>query len=148
MNASKRLKPIKKLADNKEKASAQALGHSVNHKNSQQEKLQQLIQYRAEYVASMTYKTEQGMSGDQLQQYHTFLNKLDDAINQQRSAVEVSEQSLNNSKDQWRENNTRASAISRVIGNLEGKEIQQQNKKESAQLDELSTQAFLRAKRF
>ena len=147
MNASNRLKPIKKLADNKEKASAQALGHSVNNKHCQQEKLQQLIQYRAEYIASMTHKTEQGMFGDQLQQYHLFLNKLDNAISQQQSAVEVSEQGLANSKDEWRESNTRANAISRVIGNLESKEKYQKNKKESAQLDELSTQAFLRSKR-
>lgn len=147
MNSSQRLKPIKKLADNKEKVSAQALGHSVNHKHNQDEKLQQLTQYRAEYVASMTLKTQQGMSGDQLQQYHAFLNKLDDAISQQRTAVVTSEQSLHLSKEEWRTNNSRASAITRVIGNLENKEQLQKNKKEAVQLDEQSTQAFLRSKR-
>jgi len=147
MNASQRLNPIKKLADNKEKVSAQELGHSVQDKSCQDEKLLQLIQYRAEYVESMTLKTQQGMSGDQLQQYHLFLNKLDTAIGQQRSAVEQSEQQLNQSKNEWRTNNNRASAITRVIGNLKGKEQQQKDKKEAAQLDELSTQAFLRSKR-
>jgi flagellar FliJ protein len=148
MNASQRLKPIKRIADNKEKTSARALGDSVNDKHCQEEKLQQLIKYRAEYIASMIIKTEQGMSGDQLQQYHLFLNKLDDAINQQRSAVDISEQNLTLNKNKWRSNNNRANAIKRVIGNLENKELLKSNKKESAQLDELSTQAFLRSKRF
>jgi flagellar protein FliJ len=146
MNSSQRLKPIKKLADNKEKIAAQDLGKSVEQKHQNINKLSQLIEYRAEYVASMGIKTQQGISGDLLHQYHQFLTKLDTAIEQQKLVVSQSEQMVTQSQEKWRTDNSRASAISKVIKTIRGKEIQAKDKKESAQMDEMSTQAFLRRK--
>jgi flagellar protein FliJ len=147
MNASKRLKPIKKLAESKEKAAAQSLGKSVEYQKMQMNKLAQLMNYRAEYVRSMSEKTQQGMYGDQLQQYHLFLTKLDTAIQHQEKVVAESEQSLAESQDNWRMDNSRTNAISSAIDKMKAKENKQQEKRENAQIDELSTQAFLRQKR-
>lgn len=148
MKSSQRLKPIKKIADNKEKKAAQSLGKSVQHCQLQADKLTQLVSYRIEYVASMSAKTLQGISGDQLQQYHQFLTKLDIAIGQQQLVVQQSEQQLSQNQHQWQSDNSRASAIAKVISKLKDKEVQASNKEEASQHDELSTQAFLRAKRF
>ncbi len=148
MNASKRLKPIKQLAENKEKAAAQNLGKSVEYRKLQLNKLAQLRNYRAEYVLSMSEKTQQGMFGDQLQQYHLFLTKLDTAIQHQEQVVEESEKSLVQSQDNWREDNSRNNAIGSAIDKIKNKENRQSEKRESAQVDEMSTQAFLRQKRF
>ncbi len=146
MNRSQRLQPIQKLADNKEKVAAQVLGKSVEHRQGQLDKLSQLNCYRAEYVESMTKKTLQGMSGDQLQQYHQFLNKIDTAIEQQKSAVEQSAVDLSLSQNEWQSNNSRASAITKVVKNLKADELKERNKRETIQVDEMSTQAFLRSK--
>ncbi len=148
MSSSKRLKPIKQLAENKQKAAAQTLGKSVEYRKLQLNKLAQLRNYRAEYVNSMSQKTQQGMFGDQLQQYHLFLTKLDTAIKHQEQVVEESEQSLVESQDNWRADSSRANAISSAIDKMKTKENQQQEKRENAQVDELSTQAFIRQKQF
>ena len=148
MSSSKRLKPIKQLAENKEKKAAQNLGKSVEYRKLQLNKLAQLRNYRAEYVNSMSQKTQQGMFGDQLQQYHLFLTKLDTAIQHQEQIVAQSEQSLVESQDNWRADSSWANAISSAIDKMKTKENQQKEKRENAQVDELSTQAFIRQKQF
>lgn len=146
MNPSQRLKPIKKLADNKEKTAAQTLGKSVQNQTQQQQKLAQLISYRREYVENMSYNTQQGMSGEKLQQYHQFLSKLDTAIKHQETVVSSSSQSVDQSRQTWKQDNSRANAIGKVMTNMKNKETIQKDKRESARIDEMSTQAFLRSK--
>lgn len=146
MSSSKRLQPIKKLADNKEKAAAQSLGKSVEFRKLQISKLAQLRNYRTEYINSMALKTQEGMYGDKLQQYHLFLTKLDTAIEQQQLLVNESDKNVAQSQDNWRSDNSRANAISSAINKMKSKESKQNDKRESAQVDELSTQAFLRRK--
>ncbi len=146
MKSSQRLKPIKTLADNKEKTAAQNLGKSVKDRHQQIEKLTQLVGYRSEYMQNMTVRTQQGMSGEKLQQYHQFLSKLDTAIDHQNSLVTQSEQSVSQNQKNWRSDNGRASAINKVITNLKIKETRKQDKQDADRVDELSTQAFLRSK--
>jgi len=146
MKSSRRLKPIKKLADNKEKVAAQSLGKSVEYSKIQQDRLIQLVDYRVEYVNTMSVKTQQGMSGDRLQQYHQFLSKLDTLIEQQKLVVKQSSAQLSQCQNKWQSDNSRATAISKAMENMKFKEMQAADKKESAQIDEMSTQAFLRRK--
>lgn len=147
MNSSQRLKPIKKLADNKQKTAAQDLGKSVEYSKAQQDRMGQLVSYRVEYVSSMSLKTQQGMSGDQLQQYHQFLTKLDSLIEQQKAIVKQSMDSLSQCKNKWQSDNSRANAIGKAIESMKAKEGFAADKKESNRADEMSTQAFLRQKR-
>jgi len=146
MNPSQRLRPIKKLADNKEKTAAQNLGKSVENRTQQVDKLAQLTNYRTEYMDNMTAQTQQGMSGEKLQQYHHFLSKLETAIEHQNTIVSQSEQNVSQSQLNWKSDNSRASAISKVIKNMKNKEVRAQEKQEANQIDELSTQAFIRSK--
>jgi len=145
MNASKRLKPIKQLADSKEKVAAQNLGKSIGQRKQQQLQLEQLIHYRTEYLITMSSNTAQGMSGDRLHQYHQFLAKLDSAIEQQQTAVEQSRLSVSECRNKWQSDNSRATAIDKAMKNLHAKEVKAADKKEVAQVDEMSTQAFLRS---
>jgi flagellar FliJ protein len=147
MNGSKRLKPIKKLADNKEKVAAQTLGNSVEQRKLQLDKMNQLINYRVEYIESMTNKGQQGISGDQLHQYYAFLTKLDTAIAHQKQVVEQSEITVSRNQSTWKSDNSRANVLSKVIKTMKGKEEKEINNKENSHLDEMSTQAFLRRKR-
>ena len=148
MNPSQRLRPIKKLADNKKKTAAQSLGKSVENRKQQIDKLNQLVNYRSEYMDNMTAQTQQGMNGEKLQQYHHFLHKLDTAIEHQNTIVSQSEQHVSQSQKNWKSDNSRASAITNAIKNMKDKEVRAQEKQEANQTDELSTQAFLRRKQF
>jgi len=144
MKRSQRLNPIKNLAQGKEKDAAQALGQSLNHQKNETNKLEQLKQYRLEYLQQMERKITQGINGSTLHQYHQFLDKLDLAITQQQQAVEQSDLQLLESRQQWQIKRGKAKAISQAMDTMAQHERQVQEKRESVQADEMSTQAFLR----
>ncbi|TQV86720.1 flagellar export protein FliJ [Aliikangiella coralliicola] len=144
MVRSKRLKPIKKLAQNNEKAAAKALGESLDNHKQELQKLNQLEQYRIEYLTEMEEKVKAGVSGAALQHYHQFLNKLNLAITQQKDVIQKSTEQVDINQDQWKSKHSRTKAISQVMTKIKDKEVKQKEKKESAQIDEMSTQAFIR----
>ncbi len=144
MAASKRLRPIKKMADNTEKDAALDLSESIKYKQEQLDRLSQLIGYRDEYLVKIGEKSQSGVSSAQLQQFHLFLNKLNLAINQQRKSVEISEDNVGNKQGAWQNKNSRAQAIGKVMSNLRSKEKIERNRKEVNQLDEFTTQSYIR----
>lgn len=144
MTRSKRLTPIKKLAENKAKAAAQALAECIEIDKIESQKLQQLQQYRLEYLVSMEAKIQQGVQATTLVQYHQFLSKLDLAIEQQRNVLKQNNIQLENCQNQWRDKRGKAKAIDQVMEKMAVNEEKILLKKESAQSDEMSTQAFLR----
>ena len=146
MVRSKRLNPIKELAKNKEKAAAQALGSSIERQKLEDQKLQQLNQYRHEYLVEMEHKVKAGISGAELQRYHLFLAKLDSAIDQQKDVLQVSNKQLDASQNHWHDKRKRTKAISQVVEKMQQQEKIDANKQETKVSDEISTQAFLRSR--
>ena len=144
MVRSKRLKPIRKMAQDKEKAAAQALGQSLELQTTEQQKLTQLKQYRQEYLAEMMQKVATGINGASLQHYHHFLNKIDEAISQQDEVLCRCGEKLTASQGEWRDKRSHAKAITQVMDKMSSRERKALDKKEANQNDELSTQAFLR----
>lgn len=132
------------MADNTEKNAALDLGESVKYKNEQINKLSQLIGYRDEYLIKISEKSEKGVSSAQLQQFHLFLNKLNQAINQQKQSVEISERNVGQKQGTWLNKNSRAQAIGKVMSKLQSKEYIKRARKDANQLDEIATQAFIR----
>ena len=147
MVRSKRLSPIKALAQNGEKVAAQALGSSLQKQQLEEQKLQQLFQYREEYLQEMDTRVRAGISGATLQRYHHFLAKLDSAIKQQQETLNRTNKQLNVSQDHWQTQRSRTKAISQVMEKMAIKEQADEGKKEVKRADELSTQAFLRRTR-
>lgn len=144
MVRSKRLKPIKELAKNREKLAAQELGHSLESQKLENQKLEQLTQYRNQYLADMEQKVRQGVSGATLQRYHQFLAKLDLAIDQQNDVLRRCSDRIDESQGNWQDKRSRTKVISQVMDKMAVKEQIAITKKEAHQSDELSTQAFLR----
>lgn len=144
MVRSKRLKPIKQLAKNKEKLAAQELGASLENQRQQSQKLEQLNQYRSEYIQQMDDKVKLGVSGETLQRYHQFLAKLDLAISQQQDVLLQSSQQLDQSQSHWQDKRSHAKAITQVMDKMQVQEQKAELKKETLQVDEMSTQTFIR----
>lgn len=144
MVRSKRLKPIKLLAKNKEKLAAQELGASIENQRQQSQKLEQLNQYRREYIEEMDIEVKQGVSGSTLQRYHQFLAKLDLAISQQKDALLHSNQQLSSSQNHWQDKRSHTKAITQVMDKMHTREQKAAHKKEVVQADEMSTQAYIR----
>ncbi len=144
MVRSQRLKPIKKMAQTKEKSAAKALGESLEKQRVENSKLEQLECYKKEYLNEMEYKIRQGVTGATLQHYHHFLNKIDQAIIQQNEVLKQCGEQLSYVQGQWQDKRSRSRAITQVMDKMQDSEKKIINKKEATQNDELSTQAFLR----
>lgn len=147
MTSSKRLEPIKKLANNQEQKAAKALGTAIELKKNEERKLNQLLQYQKEYLTGMESKVKLGVSGAMLQSYHQFLNKIEVAISQQKNVLIECEERITTSQGRWKNDHSRNNAIGQAISKIKVKEQKLENKEERAQADELSTIAFIQRQR-
>ena len=144
MQRSKRLTPIKELAQNNEKNAAHALASALEKQKRESDKLEQLFQYRIEYLQQMEVQIKKGINGTKLQQYHLFLSKLDSAISHQKNVFESCVKQLDRTKNNWQQKHCKTEAISQVMNKMAVKEQNVLDKREAKQNDEISTQAFIR----
>ena len=88
LKKSKRLEPVKKIAESKESAAAVKVAKSVLEKAASLDQLEKLRGYRDEYIVQFKTKGQNGMSASRLQDYQAFVHKLDRAIEEQIRAVQ------------------------------------------------------------
>lgn len=142
MNRSTRLQPIVKLAHRSEKDAAQAAGDAQQKSQLEQKKLNDLIQYREEYIGDFQRKGRAGVSGAAMQQFQQFLSRLDDAIGQQHQRVNGAGVQVQQKNEQWQEKMTRSRALNNAVGGIKQQEQQLQDKREQKDADERTAQRF------
>lgn len=133
---SKRFKPIQKIASHKERKAAAALGESLKQREAARQRLEDLRQYRAEYLERFAGATRNGLSGSQIMEYQVFINKLETAIAQQEEIVNQSQQDCDSSKADWRGRYTKSKAMESVLGRMKKAELNSERKKEQSEMDE------------
>ena len=84
------LQPLMNLAQHQSDSATRKLGQLNQKQQSAQEKLEILQQYRRDYQTRLQESTQTGMNPAELRNFQQFINKLDEAINQQLNAVEQS----------------------------------------------------------
>lgn len=84
------LQPLMNLAQHQSDSATRKLGQLNQKQQSAQEKLEILQQYRRDYQTRLQESTQTGMNPAELRNFQQFINKLDEAINQQLKAVEQS----------------------------------------------------------
>lgn len=140
MSRSERLQPVAKLADKQERSAAQALGEARQAQVSEEQRLQELLAYRLEYVSDFQRRGRAGLNGIELQQFQQFLNQLDRAIEQQQQRIRGASAQVEQRTGQWQNRATKAKAINNVVGNLQQAELRQSDKREQAVQDDRSAQ--------
>lgn len=140
MSRSERLQPVAKLADKQERSAAQALGEARQAQVSEEQRLQELLAYRLEYVSDFQRRGRAGLNGIELQQFQQFLNQLDRAIEQQQQRIRGASAQVEQRTGQWQHRATKAKAINNVVGNLQQAELRQSDKREQAVQDDRSAQ--------
>ena len=111
---------------------------------SNQQKLQGLNDFRLEYSQQLHNKTQQGMSCENIKQFNSFINKIEEAINQQATTVRTAKQVEEQRRQLWLTQQAKSKAIEKLI---EKKTIEKQvkeNKAEQKMLDEFATNIFMR----
>ena len=137
MSRSRRLQPVVRHVDDLEQRALREVARCQNELTVEQNRLQQLQQYRYEYQARRN-NTGQTFSSFELVEYQRFLRQLDQTIEQQMLVLKQCEFTLNNKRDQWKETRVNSKLMHKVVDNLDLQERNRQEKLEQKELDEHS----------
>lgn len=86
------LQPLLNLAQKQNDAAAKKLGQLNQQQVQAQNKLDTLLQYRRDYQVRFQEASRNGLDQTGLNNFQNFLYRLDEAIQQQRSAIEQATQ--------------------------------------------------------
>ena len=136
MKSSRRLGPVAKLAKQRERNAASHLGDSLRQADLQQKQLDDLINYRDEYVAGFKAAGKAGLSSVQLRDYQVFLSRLDSAILQQQQKLVASRQNCQQSQAQWQDEHGHSKMIDKVVENRRQAENRRQDELEQREQDD------------
>ena len=136
MKDSQRLRPVARVAQQRERDAARRLGNDLRHAEQQQKQLDDLIEYRDQYVADFKAAGKQGLSVVQLRDYQLFLRRLDSAIMQQRQALVNSRQHCAQSQAEWQHQQGHSKMIDKVGERREQAENRRQDAREQRELDD------------
>jgi len=142
MKRSVRLNIVEKLAKQREDQAAQALAEVRSQLEIEDKRLQELVEYREEY---MGYLDQQGAAGISMQQWRRtqgFIDQLADLAQRQQIAIDGWRAREQQVLDKWRLLYQRRKNIGQYINKLSMEELAAEDKKEQKVIDELISQRF------
>ena len=99
------LQPLLELMQTRTDEATRTLGKLIAAEQSQRSRLQMLEQYREEYAQRLRESIAQGITRLVMLNYQDFLARIDEAIAQQKLAVENSERSTKAGQEEWKAQN-------------------------------------------
>lgn len=136
MTKSQRLKPVSEIAHANERDAARNMGQQQTVLQEHQNKLDELIKYRAEYVEKMVTAGSAGIGAGQMQDYTRFIRRLDEAIVFQKSQIERAVRQLEVKQREWQAMHTRSEALNKVVDRYRDAESREQDRREQNENDE------------
>lgn len=136
MKKSQRMQPIRKVAVSKEQQAASALGEAQNQLQMQLQRLQELRDYQKDYASQFQQTGANGMDVASLMSFRSFLQQLEQAIEQQKQAVDAANALVDQRKKSWLASRGKVKIYDNVISRYHQEEIQQQDKKEQKESDD------------
>lgn len=136
MVPSKRLQPVQRVAESREKDAARELGDSQRRMRDQEAKLEDLRRYHQEYLERFQTSARQGMTASQMQEYRAFLEKLDQAIREQEKVVLASKSECVSRKEHWQQKHVRSKALGKVMDRFKTAERKMVDKREQNEMDD------------
>lgn len=140
---SERFGLIEKLAKQKEQKAVEFLSKSQIQLQQETDKLQELINYQAQYQADLVEQGKKGMSSQTWQSQQYFLDQLEDVVSQQQQQVNHCAQNVENVKEKWKELHLKSQSIGKLKVKVQNQELMVEEKKEQKNIDELSARAFI-----
>lgn len=138
MNRSERMAPIARMAGQQKQQAARQLGDARASVEAENKRLEELVQYKHEYLADFQRRGRAGLAGLALQQFQSFITQLDNAIAQQRDRVKGAEHRVNQQAQQYRQRSGKAIALDNAVTNMKQTESAARDKREQAAVDDLS----------
>lgn len=136
------LLPLLELMQTRTDEATRQLGQLIAAEQNQRSRLQMLEQYREEYAQRLREATQQGVTRMILRNYQDFLARIDEAVEQQKAAVENSERSTKAGKEHWQAQNKQLKAIDTLSQRHDARERYRENKQDQKLQDEFSTRKY------
>lgn len=130
------MQPLRRVAESKEQKAASELGQAQQQLQSQINRLNELLNYKDEYLGRYRQSGQNGIAVDKLQSFHSFLEKLELAVEQQKQAVKVAEELVAKRKRHWFSSRDKVKIYDNVITKIVDQELRQEEKKEQKESDD------------
>lgn len=138
----KKLKPVIDYSQSQENDAAKKLSTSQDSLGAAEKRLDELIQYRNEYATMFGRLCGVGANATRMQDFRSFLDKLDVAIAQQRYKVEMAKFEHDIHKSEWLGKHRRRRALDKVAQRYDNEDRRQQQQREQKESDEAVSRAY------
>lgn len=139
----KRMQVVLQLAQRQEDAAAQTLSQAREQFEVEQQQMQQLRDYAAQYHQEYAGQ-RQAVQAQQLINYSGFVTRLGELCREQEAKLRRLQLGLNQLQAQWRTAYQKRKAVAELIERLLQEEAQQQDRRQQKAMDEFSSQQYSR----
>lgn len=138
MTRSKRLSPVLKLAESKERNAVQVMAKTRQRLNHYEEKLNELRKFHEEYSNAYRHSQSGVISATQLLETQKFLHQLDEGIAIMSEKVTGQKQLNLRDEQQWLLAKNRTDALDKLVVKIQSVEKNIRDNREADEIDERS----------
>jgi flagellar FliJ protein len=142
MNNPFRLKVVQDLAQKQSETAAMHLGALNAEVAKAEAKLNMLLGYREEYRDRFRASMQQDMHSAGWKNFQQFLEKLDEAIEQQRAAVLASQQAVHRGQREWQSKQKQVNAYDTLEQRHGAVQAQRGKRHDQRLMDDFAARAF------
>jgi len=136
MTRKKGLQTIQTLAESTEMMQSRIVLDQRSVVREEENRLEQLVQYQSEYHA-MSSRPEQGVCIHFVRGRRSFVQKLNEAIDNQRQVVLRAHERLDTYMGQWRDARAKALSLQKFADRIAAQENLQVARREQTELDDI-----------
>jgi len=136
MTRKKGLKTIQTLAETAEATRSRVVSEQRSTLRQEESRLAQLEQYRSEYQ-TMSSRPEAGLSIHLVRSRRGFVQKLNEAIDNQRQVVLRANEQLDTDVGFWRDARAKALSLQKFADRMAAQEDRRDARREQAELDDI-----------
>lgn len=138
------LNTLYKYEHDKEKKAAQQLQLAEQDYQQNLLRLQNVGDYRLEYMKRLDQRALQGIDSATYRHFHAFIAKLDNAAEQVEIAIKQAKALVEQRRKQWFAQRQKVKAVEHLQQQKIKMKVKIENKREQVMFDEFSTQQFVR----
>lgn len=113
MTRSKRMQPVVEVTVQREREAAKRLGEAQQRVQAAEQRLDELTRYRQEYTQQ--FAAGDSLTAARLQDYRVFLDRLNQAVEQQHAVLGRARQDADAQRQRWLDLHTRVQALGKVV---------------------------------
>jgi flagellar protein FliJ len=145
MMKSRRFEPIQEIASNSADELCRAMGEAARRVAELESQLEQLKNYRDEYVRNSTV-ADGTMDAVKLQNYRSFLDRLGEAMRQHLKNLEAAREEHERRRSQWSEKRVEAESLGRAVERFRGEERRAADRHEQREGDDTAMRVAILAR--